>query len=522
MDTTNTSVLIAGAGLGGLTTALFLAERGVRAMVVDRHPGTSQAPKARGQMPPIMEPLRAAGVADAILAGRPPGRPEMTIQICAAVTGYVMHSFTEQFPDFSAFSPTPVGMASQATAEAALAERAAELGADLRFRTRMEGFTDDGDAVRATLRDLATGEEYEVRAEYLVAATGHRGGAAEAAGIGAHGVGAFEEMQTVLFEADMSAHVPDTAVLMYYVQNEALPGGSGVFVSTDEPGRYVAGMQSAEGRTDEETIALIRVITGVPDLEVKLLGADTWSIAHRVADRFSAGRVFLVGDAAHVMPPTGGQGGNTAMMDGYHLAWKLAAVVKGQAGPGLLDSHDTEWRPYGQLIADWQVSNMIDRQAPHLEHLRPELPETDEGKLMFGYRLREGAFAAEPDADGTMFEDPSAPTGRPGTRAPHIWLENAGTRISTRDLLTGDFVLLTGAPEAASAAREVAERLGVPIDAYVLGRDLHDPEGRWTTAYGVPDAGTVLIRPDGFIAWRTTTPLTPDALESALRTILDR
>ena len=513
MDATTTPVLIAGAGLGGLTTAVFLARHGVSALVVDRHPGTSIAPKARGQMSPIMEPLRTVGAADAILAGRPPGRPEMTIQICASVTGHVMHSVTEKFPDFSAYSPAPVGMASQAVAEAVLAERAEQLGADLRFRTRMEGFTDDGDAVRATLRDLVTGEEYEVRADYLVTATGHRGGGADGAGIGTHGIGALEETQTTLFAADMRAYVPDTAVLLYYVQNAALPGGSGAFVSTDAPGRYVASLRPEEGRTEEETIALIRVLTGVPDLEVELLGADTWKIAHRVADRFSAGRVVLVGDAAHVMPPTGGQGGNTAMLDGYHLAWKLAAVVNGQAGPGLLDSHDTEWRPYGQLIADWQVANMIERQAPHLEHLRPELPESDPDKLMFGYRLPPGgAYAAEPGDDGAMFEDPAAPTGRPGTRAAHVRLADG---VSTRDLFTGNFVVLTGGP--AEPVAEAAARLDVPVDAHVLA-----PETGWAAAYGVPESGTVLVRPDGFVAWRTTGPLTAGALESALRVVLAR
>lgn len=521
MRTITTPVLIAGAGLGGLTTAAFLAHHGVRPLLVDRHPGTSRAPKARGQMPPIMEAFSALGVADAIVAAAPPGRPEMAIQICRSVTGEVMHGFTEGFPDFAGRSPAPVGMASQARAEAVLAARATELGADLRFDTRMESFTDDGDAVRVTLRDLATGEEYEVRADYLVAATGHRGGAAEALGIATHGFGEFEESQTVLFEADLTAVLPDAAVLMYYVHNPVLPGGSGAFVSTDDPGRYVAGMRPDPDRSEEETIELIRVITGVPDLDVKPLGSDVWSVAHRVADRFAAGRVFLVGDAAHVMPPTGGQGGNTAMLDGYHLAWRLAAVVNGQAGPGLPATYDAERRPYDAYIADWQFANMIERQAPHLEHLRPDLPETDPDRGMFGYRARSGAFVAEP-GEAPMFEDPAAPTGRPGTRAPHVWLERDGGRVSTRELFTGGFVVLTGTERGRAAARDAAARLGVPVDAYVIGADLRDPEDGWHRQYGVPATGTVLVRPDGVIAWRSTADATADGLESALRTVLDR
>ncbi|HEY3682529.1 MAG TPA: FAD-dependent monooxygenase [Streptosporangiaceae bacterium] len=519
---TTTPVLIAGAGLSGLTTALFLAHHGVPALVVDRHPGTSVAPKARGQMPTIMEPFRAAGVAEAIMAAAPPGRPEMTIQICESVTGAVMHSFTEGFPDYEMYSPAPTGMASQAKAEAAIAARAAELGAELRFNTRMESWTDGANGVRAVLTDLVTEETYEVRAEYLVAATGHRGGAAEEAGIGGHGLGAFEETSTVLFAADaLIGRVPDTAILMYYMQNPGLPDGAGAFVSTDTPGEYVAALRPDEDRTDAETIALIRVLTGVPDLDVKLLGADTWPIAHRVADRFRAGRVLLVGDAAHVMPPTGGQGGNTAMLDGYRLAWKLAAVVKGQAGAGLLDSHDREWRPYDEVIANWQVANMVQRQAPHLARLRPDLPEADSERLLFGYSPGFGAFVAEPEVHA-MFEDPAAPSGRPGTRAPHVPLDRDGERVSTRDLFTREFVLLSASPAARDAASAVAARLGVPIEAYVVGADLADPDGAWAAKYGVdPASGAVLVRPDGVIGWRTG-EFAESGLEDALRVILDR
>ena len=164
---------------------------------------------------------------------------------------------------------------------------------------------------------------------------------------------------------------------------------------------------------------------------------------------------------------------------------------------------------------------MIERQAPHLAHLRPDLPETDPDKGMFGYRARSGAFVAEP-GEAPMFEDPAAPTGRPGTRAPHVWLERQGGRVSTRELFTGRFVVLTGADQGRAAAREAAARLGVPVDAYVIGRDLRDPEGAWPRMYRVPAAGTVLVRPDGVIAWRATAPATAVAVESALRTTLDR
>lgn len=514
-------VLVVGAGLGGLSAALFLGLHGVPAVVVDRHPGTSTQPKARGQMPPIMEAFAAAGVADEIAAASPPGKPEMTIVICSTVTGQVLHSFSEHFPDYSALSPAPAGMASQQRAEAAIAARAAQLGADLRFATRLESFTQDGGAVRAVLTDVTAGERYEVDAGYLVGADGHRGQVAAAAGIGSHGRASFGQTTTTLFRAELADKLPSSAVLMYYVQNPSLPEGSGAFVSTDLPGEYVAGFPADPGRTDDQTIALIRTMVGIDDLPVTLHGSSTWQIAHRVADRLSAGRVFLVGDAAHLMPPTGGQGGNTAMLDGLHLAWKLAAVINGQAGPGLLASHSDEQLPYDEAIADWQYGNMIERQRPDLADGTEPPMRIDPASGIFGYVRPAGAFVPE---DGTpeLWEDPFQPSGRPGTRAPHVLLHRGTVPVSTRELFYHGFVLLTGDPAWAQAGSAIATRRRLRIDTQVIGIDLLDPGNCWATAYHVPAHGAVLIRPDGVIAWRTGATADPSALDAALRTVLDR
>ncbi|MEU3356011.1 FAD-dependent monooxygenase [Streptomyces sp. NPDC037389] len=510
MHTRSTPVLIVGAGLGGLSTALFLGLHGVPALVVERHPGTSLEPKARGQMPATMEALRAAGLERAFLDAAPPGRPEMTIVIAESVTGRVFHSITETMPDFEQYSPAPTGMVSQERAEPLLAARAAELGADIRFSTRLESFTDGPDGITAVLRDLATGEAYEVEAAHLVGADGHRGGIREAAGIGFHGRGVIGENTSLLFEAGLEVSLDGAAVQMHYLQNPALPGGSGAFVSTDTPGRFVA----AVGATgdDEHAREIVRLVAGLPELEVNLLGATTWSTACRVADRFSSGRVHLVGDAAHVMPPTGGQGGNTALMDGHHLAWKLAAVVRGQAGPGLLDSHDAERRPFAECLVEQQYANMVHRMSPDLAD-DTVAERIDPARLLFGYRCPAGAFVPEATApsDDVLFEDPAIPSGRPGTRAPHVPLGDG----STRDLYGRGFVLLTDDPGWRAGAERAAERLGVPVAVPAL-------HGDWAAAHGVTPSGAVLVRPDGLIAWRGRAQGDPAEVERALRTVLDR
>jgi putative polyketide hydroxylase len=514
------SVLIVGAGLAGLSTALFLGLHGVRAVVVDRHPSTSNQPKARGQMPPIMEAFQVAGVADEIVAAMPPGKPEMTIAICESVTGRQLHSYSEAFPDFPALSPAPVGMASQQRAEAALARRAAELGADLRFSTRFASFEQDDDGVHAVLRDLATDEQYRIDAQYLVAADGHRGTIAGEVGIELRGRAHFGRMTTTLFTADIADRLPDSAILMYYAQHPDLPEGAGAFVSTDLPGEYVVGVAADPERTEEQTVELIRKVVGL-DVPITTKGSNTWEIAHRVADRLSEGRVFLVGDAAHLMPPTGGQGGNTALIDGLHLAWKLAAVINGHAGPGLLASHSDEHLPYDRAVADWQYANMIERQRP--DHVDDDLPApVDPSALGFGYRRTCGAFVVEDGDDGELFEDPYKPSGRPGTRAPHVVLRRGTTPVSTRELCYRGFVLLTGDPGWVTAADAVAARRGLPLEAHHIGGEPADPQDAWATAYGVPADGAVLIRPDGVIGWRTATPPDAASLDAVLTEILDR
>lgn len=519
MNTHSTPVLVVGAGLGGLSTALFLGVHGVPSLVIDRHPGMSTEPKARGQMPATMEALRAGGVAEAFIAAAPQGRPEMTIVMATSVTGQVLHSFTETFPDFGRFSPEPSGMVSQEKAEPILATRAVELGADLRFSTQLESFTHNRDGVTATLRDLRTDTSYQVNAAYLVGADGPRGGIRASAGIGAHGRGPLDESTSFVFEADLDLALDGAAVQMHYLQNPELPGGSAAFVSTDVPGRYVVSTSVTGEVAEDHAIQLIRLTTGVPDLAVKVVSSTAWSTACRVADKFSAGRVHLVGDAAHLMPPTGGQGGNTAVQDGYHLAWKLAAVINGHAGSGLLASHDAERRPFAEVLVEQQYANMVQRMAPHLaDDTVAEIIEP--ASALFGYRCPAGAFVAEPGTDDELFEDPASPSGRPGTRAPHVPLNRPGGVQSTRSFYGRHFVLLTGTHGTswAGGATQAARNLGIALPVQVLG----DEADGWAAAHGVTESGAVLVRPDGIIAWRRADVGDPMEIERALRTVLDR
>ncbi|WP_432928459.1 FAD-dependent monooxygenase [Microbispora sp. CA-135349] len=532
-------VLVAGAGLAGLSTAMFLGLHGVPALVVERHAGLSVQPKARGQMPATMEALATAGVAERFAAAAPPGKNLGVIVIAESVTGTVLHDFVEAAPDFSRLSPIPMAATSQERAERILAGRAAELGAEIRFSTALESFRQDGDEVVASLLDTATGRRRTVTSRYLVAADGHKGTIRDAAGITVHGRTSSRTSRSVFlqFEADLDASRKDAAFALFYVQNPALPGGSATVVTTDHPGRYIFNSVFAAGEEPgpDRLADMIRIACGVPDLDLRIV--DTaWSSSDRyvtrVADTFQSGRVVLAGDAAHLMPPSGGQGGNSAVMDGYHLAWRIAYTLSGVAGPGLVASYDAERRPYADVLAEQQYANMVQRHAPHL-HDDSVAEIMDPAVGLFGYLCPSGAFVAEPGDRDALFEDPASPSGRPGARAPHVRLSRGGTPVSTRDLFGTAFTLLAGAEGDSweKAAADAAGAVGVPLETHVVGSaaetrvvgsaaGLGDPEGRFPAAYGITAAGAVLVRPDGIIAWRSSGHADSRELENALRTVL--
>ena len=254
-------------------------------------------------------------------------------------------------------------------------------------------------------------------------------------------------------------------------------------------------------------IRYVREALGDPDIGVEIESIQRWSASAEYAERLRDGRVFLAGDGAHVMPPTGGFGGNVGIQDGYDLAWKLAYVLDGRAGPGLLATYDAERQPVGAFSTEQAYTRYVLRLDPALG-TDDLMPIVDEAAIELGYRYRSDAVADEPDDDGAMWDDPRATTGRPGFRAPHLSVKADGAEESTLDLFGRSFVLLAG-PQGDSwctAARTAADAFGVPMRTYRLGAELTDRSGQFETAYGTGQAGAVLVRPDGFVAWRASAP----------------
>ena len=251
-------------------------------------------------------------------------------------------------------------------------------------------------------------------------------------------------------------------------------------------------------------VRYVREALGDPEIPVEIENVQRWSASAEYAERLREGRVFLAGDSAHVMPPTGGFGGNNGVQDAYDLAWKLAYVLDGRADESLLDTYDAERQPVGAFTTEQAYTRYVLRLDPSLgkDDLMPIVPEAP---VELGYRHRSPAVLADAGDDET-WEDPATPSGRPGFRAPHVPVTVDGVEQSTLDLFGRGFVLLAG-PDGerwCAAARSTGEALGVPVQAHRVGADVNDANGALEPSYGTGPAGAVLVRPDGFIAWRTS------------------
>ncbi|OIJ66562.1 FAD-dependent oxidoreductase [Streptomyces mangrovisoli] len=530
-------VLVVGGSLVGLSMSLFLGRLGVPHLLVERHSGTSQHPRGRGNNVRTMELFRVAGVepdiktAASLLADN-----HGILQTPTLVGDAGEWLFKEIDPGggLARFSPTAWCLCSQNDLEPVLVDGARALGGDLRYFHELESFAQDPDGVTAYVRDRDSDDLYTVRADYLVAADGPRSPIRGRLGIGQSGPGELFANVSVTFRSKLLADtVGDRRFICCYLTDSE---ADGALLPVDNKERWVfhAPWHPENGETlDEFTEDRLRRhiarAVGVPDLDVEITGRASWRAAERVADQYRSGRVFLAGDSAHEMSPTGAFGSNTGIQDAHNLAWKLAAVLGGWAGPGLLDSYEGERRPVA-------VATSARASARSVEHSHPGFapaPGVGGGRkggilnVVLGYRYPEGAVVGAEPAQPVVPEGMNL-TAQPGSRAPHLWLRRSGERVSTLDLYERSMVLLCDAGTAAgaawhTAARRVAETDGVPLAAYRIGSgadaDLtYDAGGDWAETHGTSPDGAVVVRPDGYVAWRSAGAV-PDA-EAELRSVL--
>jgi hypothetical protein len=354
-------------------------------------------------------------------------------------------------------------------------------------------------------------------------------------GIPLDGRGVFSNSMTIYFHADLWPQLGQKPISIVYINNPVFGGlfrlqkdcQSGFLIVNTLGDPMVDPINAANAAADiseSRLIELVRAGAGVPGLDVKIDGVTRWRATSDVARRFQHGRTFLVGDAAHLMPPNGGFGGNTGIHDAHNLAWKLALVLKNIAGPGLLESYEAERKSVAKFTVEQAYSRYVTRTAPYLGANDYE-PLAHDFNVELGYVYHSRAIIPEDD-DTKGHDHPVQNFGRPGTRAPHLWVERNGKRFSILDLFGRAFVLLSGSEGGAwdEAATAMAGRLkGGLLDSYqVCSTDLRDPDDTFCASYGLSPAGACLVRPDGFVAWRArgSEPDPRARLERTLRVLL--
>lgn len=530
-------VLIAGGGLIGLSTAMFLAQHAIRSLVVERLRGGSQLPRAAFFHMRTLEMFRAAGIEDEVREqSRKEFEPEGALVIMDALAGKKLADIIPSLNEgVDALSPCRRLFVTQPGLEPILRRRAQAAGAEVLAGQEAVGVEQDADGVTLTVQDADTGKQSKFRGQYLLGADGAHSKVRELLGIPFDGRGVFSNSITIYFHADLGPQLLGKQLSVVYINNATLGGffrmdkdcKSGFLaVNTvgDPKKDPKAAADAAADISEARLIELVRAGAGIPDLPVKIDGVARWRATSDVARRFREGRAFLAGDAAHLMPPNGGFGGNTGIHDAHNLAWKLALVLKGIAGPALLDTYEMERKPVGKFTVEQAYTRYVTRTAPYLGAKDFE-PPADDFNIELGYLYRSPAICAE-NGEDKVHDDPRQTFGRPGSRAPHLWLERNGARVSTIDLTGGSFLLLAGQDGEAlcSAARSAAARAGVALNTHRVGGDLRDPGGAFTAAYGLSDSGAALIRPDGFVAWRAKAggDDPQGALTRALNTILAR
>jgi 2-polyprenyl-6-methoxyphenol hydroxylase-like FAD-dependent oxidoreductase len=514
-------VLVVGGSLVGLTTSVLLASHGVQHMLIERHRGTAIHPRAASFHQRTMEIFRSVGLQRAVEAAAEREFVQNGAIISVdALSGKELACFYRSFNEgVEGLSPTSRLFITQVGLEPVLRERALALGADHHYATEMASFEQDDAGVVAVLRPRDGGPERRVRARYLVAADGAHSFVRRQLGIGMDGRGSFADCVTIYFGADLRALISDRNLSVVYVNQPGLlaffrfsiTGDAGflaVFATFDKDG--TRNSRVAQDLSSTRCAALVRAALGVPaEFPVAIDDVQPWSATAATATVFRKGRVFLAGDAAHLMPPTGGFGGNTGIADAHNLAWKLRMVLEGTAGPRLLDSYEPERKPQCELIVEQAYARYVKRVDPSLPatNLAPLL---DDAAIELGTVYSSDAIVSEEDSSvGALLEDPHNPSGRPGTRVPHIMLQRNGVPVSTHDLPENGFALLAGAGSHnwTKAANALAAA-GIPLKAYRIAPDgdLSNPDGSFENNVGIGARGALLLRPDGIIGWRTRRP----------------
>jgi 2-polyprenyl-6-methoxyphenol hydroxylase-like FAD-dependent oxidoreductase len=534
-DTKQYPVLIAGGGPTGLALAIELGWRDISCILVEQTDGTVGFPTTNLVNTRTSEHLRRWGIIDQVRhAGFPADFPRNYIFV-TRVFGYELARFEHPSngdPQFrSPYSPEGRIWCPKLFFDPVLQQHAKSFhSVEIRFNTRIESLNQDGNGVVAELLDIAHNSRKRIATDYLVACDGGGSTIRRQLGIGMEGNFVEGQNLAILFRSRLLLSNNHGKAVMYQLSNQHVLG---TVAAVD--GRDLWRINLRAIRPDQlpslDIARLIRDSLG-SDVSFEILSVQPWDAHRVVAQSYSKGRVFLAGDAAHLLWPTGGFGMNTGVGDSVDLGWKLAATIQGWGGSRLLDSYEPERRPIGvrnvneagDMRADFDAqiptSALLEEDSEAGNRMRQKAREAilrtrakefqhDSAGVELGYRYENSPICV---ADGTSPPPQDhaiyTPTTCPGARAPHVWLKDSR---STLDLFGRGFTLLVFSPKQTdtSVFTAAAQKVGLPLDVVALDERL---------AREIYEQSLVLVRPDGHVAWRgDSVPDNPAAIIDHVR-----
>jgi 2,4-dichlorophenol 6-monooxygenase len=578
-DIVETDVVIVGSGPAGASMALALSRLGVKNIMLTKYRWTANTPRAHITNQRSMEFFREMGIEDQVAAESTPHHMIGDTVFCTSIAGEELGRILtwgtrpDRHADYESASPTLNCDIPQTYLEPILVKNAMREGTVARFSSEYLSHVQDADGVTVTVLDRVTGTTYAIRAKYLYAADGGRSKVAEEIGLPFEGAMDIAGSMNITFKADIEQFVGHRPSVLYWVvQPGANVGGIGTgLVRMVRPWNewlIVWGYditQPAPEMNEEVATQIVRNLLGMPDLEVEIQGYSLWGVNETYATHLQKGRVFCGGDAVHRHPPSNGLGSNTSVQDSYNLAWKFASVLKGYAGPELLDTYTPERAPVAKQIvlranksarefADIFTALGFDKakneqeMAEQVRNRKDNTPEARKKRdaLAKALQLKDYEFNCHGVEMGQFYEssavlsdaskkpqptrDPELyyqPSTVPGSPLPHVWVGDNLRKYSTLDLCPiSQFTLITGISGEAwvDAAKKVAASLNIPLEAVVIGpgRDVTDLYFDWERMREVDEDGVLLVRPDKIIAWRSQSmPADPEAaLTEALTSVL--
>jgi putative polyketide hydroxylase len=499
-------VIIIGGGPVGLSMALLLAQQKIHCLLVEKHPHTTNHPKARGVNGRSMEIFRQLGLESHLEKYKLPAEATRFIWLEDFQGQEVTR--VEDNTDYAKQSPTTRAVIAQDNVEDELYNKAVNSEyIDLHFNMKMTSAEQNSERVLITVVNQASNETTQVTGDYLIGADGAYSSLRDIFGVNMQGADNLGEFCNIYCEMNLDRYIAHRPSVGFMFTREDILG---TFILAKAGfQKWLVGVRlrdeagfSKDMFTDDYCVQFVKDVVRDDSVDVKLINKGFWTMAALIADQYRVGRVFLAGDAAHRLPPTGGFGMNTGIQDAHNLAWKLAFVLNGYANDSLLNTYESERLPIAYTNIMWSNKN-----AERFNKIYSSLIEedyqsfknalADQTNHLNNINLDLGFIYGQDYANHSDFQQTSVVGGR----APHCWLKSHDKTYSTLDLFVDKYILLCA--KESEHWHSVLKNKPFPYQILVIGKegDYEDINQDFSQLYDIDNDGAVLVRPDGHIAW---------------------